>query len=206
MKRIFYFLAVAVLAAACEKAPQENPLEKITDTVRGEYECRSIMLQGEPVDLDGDGKSSIDVLQEFETYSNAKIGIWELLVRPVAEYGVEEDISVCIPKQDIDYHKHTGRYDMNDSGNSMRLSFAYSVDPSGEISAGPRNEKNEKYDWESESWIDKIDYRDTYGVEMSFDGDGGLEVLVNSTYYDYGTNELLIIPTLLKYERISYSL
>ena len=82
--------------------PEDDTLEKITDTIIGKYMCKSATIQdGHLLDIDGNGIVSDDVIAEFERLEAAFWAIKDRPVRisPVKEYGQVANINIEIPKQ-----------------------------------------------------------------------------------------------------------
>ena len=177
MKKSFYVFLLPLLFLSCSKE-EDDSLEKITDTIVGRYVCRSATIQGR-------------------------------LLFPVKEYETEESFHIEIPKQRVDYDKRSDKYIIRGMyiGDSMYIGFEYSVDRSGKINTAPYNEGNsDDLGGEYDDMIYLIDYQGNSAREISFDQAGGFEALVDCTCYDFATDEMVTVPVLFVYERVSYSL
>lgn len=208
MKHLFRILLVLVMFASCNK-PADDTLEKITDTIVGKYSCKSATIQGYQLDIDGNGIASDDIIAEFEIFEAACWAIRDRPVRisPVKEYGEVSNINIEIPKQRVNYDKRTGEYTIKImSGSSMYICFRYSVDESGKIVTWPYNEGNSTLGWEDKDMIELIDYRDNSAKEIILDQKGGFQALIDCTFYNFATDNIITVPVLFVYERVSYSL
>lgn len=208
MRHLFRILLLLVMFASCNK-PADDTLEKITDTIVGRYLCKSATIQGYQLDLDGNGIASDDIIAEFERFEAAFWTTRDTPVRisPVKEYGQVANIDIEIPKQRVNYDKRTGEYIIKImSGSSMYICFRYSVDESGKIVTWPYNEGNSTLGWEDKDMIELIDYRDNSAKEIIFDQKGGFQALIDCTFYDFATDNIITVPVLFVYERVSYSL
>lgn len=205
---MIFILLPGLLAVACQK-PADDALEKITDTIVGRYECRSIVIQGQELDLNGDGSVGNDMIREFDGYDFAQSLIESTPVRvyAVKGYDREASISLEIPKQCVNYDKKSAKYAVvNDHyGTSMAISFLYSVDESGRINARPNIDSNKREINEDNDTIYMADFLNNSAESIVFDQKGGISALVNCTCYDYRSDILLTVPVLFTYERTSYS-
>ena len=64
MKNFSFILLMMLMLASCSEV-EDDSLERITDTIRGKYECKSVSIQGRSLDLNGDGIVSGNMLDEF---------------------------------------------------------------------------------------------------------------------------------------------
>ena len=211
MKKIFYVFLLPLLFLSCSKEEDDDGLEKITDTIVGRYVCRSATIQGRLLDLNGDGTAGDDMVAEFEGFELAYQRITEEPVRifPVKEYETEESFLIEIPKQRVDYDKRAGKYIIKDMyiGDSMFIGFKYSVDRSGKINTAAYNEGNgDDLGGEYDDMIYLIDYQGNSARSLTFDQAGGFEAVIDCTCYDFATDEVVTVPVLFVYERVSYSL
>ena len=209
MRTLFYILILLVMFVSCNR-PEDDTLEKITDTIIGKYMCKSATIQdGHLLDIDGNGIVSDDVIAEFERLEAAFWAIKDRPVRisPVKEYGQVANINIEIPKQRVNYDKRTGEYIIKImSGSSMYICFRCSVYESGKIITWPYNEGNSTLGWEDKDMIELIDYRDNSAKEIIFDQKGGFQALIDCNFYDFATHKMMTVPVLFVYERVSYSL
>ena len=67
MRRLTIFAAAVVLAMGCS----DNLFEDVVYGLVGHYDCVSMIWEGEAVDVDGDGQSGTDLIEEFSDCSNA---------------------------------------------------------------------------------------------------------------------------------------
>ena len=128
-------------------------------------------------------------------------------VSPVKSYGEKRLIYITIPKQRVNYDKRTGEYTFKAMfGDILYIGFEYSVEESGKIITEPDMKGGNDYSYEDDSMIELIDYRNNCGRSLSFDQAGGFEALVDCTCYDFATEDMVTVPILFVYERVSYSL
>lgn len=202
MKNPVHIILILALFASCGKI-EDNSLELITDTVRGKYECRSVSIQGRSLDLNGDGIVSGNMLDEFEKFWSP--GDILLRVFPVRQYGEEQVMSVEIPKQDVYYDKRSGKYETpNLYGYTMFINFMYSIDETGALSTRPGSYND--ISSEDDDMIYHIDFRDNSAVWLTMDRKGKIEAMIECTCYDFASGELITVPAIFVYERISYAL
>ena len=202
MKNPVHIILILALFASCGKI-EDNSLELITDTVRGKYECRSVSIQGRSLDLNGDGIVSGNMLDEFEKFWRP--GDILLRVFPVRQYGEESAISVEIPKQDVYYDKRSGEYETpNLYGYTMFINFMYSIDETGALSIRPGSYND--ISSEDDDMIYHVDFRDNSAVWLTMDRKGKIEAMIECTCYDFASGELITVPAIFVYERISYAL
>lgn len=209
MKKIFYVFLLPLLFLSCSKEEDDDGLEKITDTIVGMYECRSATIQGRLLDLNGDGTAGDDMIAEFKGFD---IYNWfgqdlHARVHPVKSYGEKQLIYITIPKQRVNYDKRTGEYTFKAMfGDILYIGFRYSVNESGMIITEPDEKGGNDYSYEDDSMIELIDYRNNCGRSLTFDQEGGFEAVIDCTCYDFATDEVVTVPVLFVYERVSYSL
>lgn len=92
-------------------------------------------------------------------------------------------------------------------GDSMFIGFKYSVDRSGKINTAAYNEGNgDDLGGEYDDMIYLIDYQGNSARSLTFDQEGGFEAVIDCTCYDFATDEVVTVPVLFVYERVSYSL
>ena len=208
MKKSFYVFLLPLLLLSCSKE-EDDSLEKITDAIIGRYECRSATIQGRPLDLNEDGTAEDDMIAEFKGFDIYN-WFWQDLqtsVSPVKSYGEKRLIYITIPKQRVNYDKRTGEYTFKAMfGDILYIGFEYSVEESGKIITEPDMKGGNDYSYEDDSMIELIDYRNNCGRSLSFDQAGGFEALVDCTCYDFATDDMVTVPILFVYERVSYSL
>lgn len=211
MKKISCILFFAALAVSCAEE-EDDIYEMVNDTVVGKYEYKSATIQGYSLDLNGDGIASDDVMAEFEGIALIDL-IWGATLR-VSPYdpfwGGRQSVNVVIPKQSIDYDKTTGEY-ITDflRGNPMDLTFSWWIDESGKIhTEGDKRTENDELSDDYGNIIKRVDCKNSNNIakELTFDQKGGIKALIESSYYDFATDQLLTVPVLFEYERVSYSL
>ena len=202
---------MTALAVSCAEE-EDDIYEMVNDTVVGKYEYKSVTIQGYSLDLNGDGIASDDVMAEFEGITLIDL-IWGATLR-VSPYdpfwGGRQRVNVVIPKQCIDYDKTTGEY-ITDflRGNPMDLTFSWWIDESGKIyTEGEKMGEDEDLYKEDDRIIERVDCKNSNNIakELTFDQKGGIKALIESSYYDFATDQLLTVPVLFEYERVSYSL
>ena len=156
MKNFSFILLRMLMLASCSEV-EDDSLERITDTIRGKYECKSVSIQGRSLDLNGDGIVSGNMLDEFEKFWRP--GDILLRVFPVRQYGEEQVMSVEIPKQDVYYDKRSGEYETpNLYGYTMFINFMYSIDETGALSIRPGSYND--ISSEDDDMIYHIDFRE----------------------------------------------
>lgn len=202
---------LTALAVSCAEE-EDDIYEMVNDTVVGKYEYKSITFQGYSLDLNGDGIASDDVMAEFEGIALIDL-IWgsTLRVSPYDPFwGGRQRVNVVIPKQCIDYDKTTGEYVTDVMyGNPMDLTFSWWIDESGKIyTEGDKMGEDEELYEEDDRIIERVDCKNSNNIakELTFDQKGGIKALIESSYYDFTTDQLLKVPVLIEYERVSYSL
>lgn len=210
MKKISCILFFAALAVSCAEE-EDDIYEMVNDTVVGKYEYKSATIQGYSLDLNGDGIASDDVMAEFEGIALIDL-IWGATLR-VSPYdpfwGGRQSVNVVIPKQSIDYDKTTGEY-ITDflRGNPMDLTFSWWIDESGKIhTEGDKRTENDELSDDYGNIIKQVDCMNSNNIakELTFDQKGGIKALIESSYYDFATDQLLKVPVVIEYERVSYS-
>lgn len=202
MKNFSFILLMMLMLVSCSEV-EDDSLERITDTIRGKYECKSVSIQGRSLDLNGDGIVSGNMLDEFEKFWSA--GDILLRVFPVRQYGEEQVMSVEIPKQDVYYDKRSGEYETpNLYGRTMFIDFMYSVDETGALSIRPGSYND--ISSEDDDMIYHVDFRDNSAVWLTMDRKGKIEAMIECTCYDFASGELITVPAIFVYERISYAL
>lgn len=210
MKKISCILFFAVLTVSCAEE-EDDIYEMVNDTVVGEYEYKSATIQGHRLDLNGDGTASDDMMAEFEGIALIDL-IWGATLR-VSPYdpfwGGRQSVNVVIPKQSIDYDKTTGEY-ITDflRGNPMDLTFSWWIDESGKIhTEGDKRTENDELSDDYGNIIKQVDCMNSNNIakELTFDQKGGIKALIESSYYDFATDQLLKVPVVIEYERVSYS-
>lgn len=204
-----FVLLLLIIISSCGK-PVDNRLEEITDTIIGQYRLQSGVILGEPLDLNCDGVAGTDIEAEFKGFPQA-LGFMKSPVRvfPALHFGEEMGVNIEIPKQRVNYMKTTGHYVIEEllNGGSIFISFKYYVDEgTGNIVAGPEKESSTDRVADSYDITYLVDYKDNEGRSIRFDQDGGIEVVVDCTFYDYSSDSLVNAPVMFKYERFSYSL
>lgn len=206
---LFLLFGVLFFIGSCTKKDDKELLRNVTDGLRGRYQCKSITFLNGPVDLDDDGKSHEDLIEEFKTFGNSSNVIRTFLrISPVSDYNEEGSINVEVPMQGLNFEKSSGMYyiDTPFGGNGAYMCFRYSVDREGKVSLWADNTKNTDFSNDIGDEIEYIDYIYTKGDKILKLENGELEVLVNGCYYDFATKKLVKGPVKLKYERKSYSI
>ena len=208
MKRAICLLCIGMMLVSCSK-PADNTLEKITDTIIGRYECRSITIQGNPLDINGDGLTGTDMIAEFNGFYMASNRIkGPVRIAAVNDYEQEKTITIEIPKQCVNYNKKTSEYELQSMtyGDGMFIDFKYSIDKSGKIVTKPYNEGNLILGDETDDMIYFADYRGNSAKEIVLNQQGSFTAIIDCTCYDFASGTLLTVPAIFVYERVSYSL
>lgn|SRR5574344_450165 len=204
-------LTVAALAVSCNKDPGDDLLTRTVDTVIGTYECKSITLVGDPVDLDNDGVSSVDLVKEYSKIWNASIALTsKIRIHPAEAFGSEVYFNMEIPVQCVNYDKISMKYvpphDVDYLfGKSIVVNFSYSVDPSGAITTNLRNDTYTSSYYDEEYIIRNVILKNAFEKEVTLFKDGRIEVEIKNVLFDYSTGKLITAPVKYVYERISYS-
>lgn len=187
---------------------EDDTLERVNDTIVGSYGCKSATIQNFALDLNGDGLTGNDFLSEFK---GLDVVNWfpqkmSLKIYPVKKIGETQSIYPLIPKQLVNYDKKSGKYILDSIfGDFMSMRFDYTVDASGRLVSTPEAGARDLSD-EDKDVIKRIDCRNNCAKGIRFDQQGGIEMLVDCTCYDFATDKLLTVPVLFIYERVSYSL
>lgn len=204
-RRIISIIAALAVTVSCGRKPIVNPLEEISDTIRGKYYCVSATVQGNPLDLDKDGVPGTDLKEEFKHKTNAMSAIESpLFIHPVSGFNEEQSINVDIPLQAINYNKITGEYEVEFDSSMMYIYFSYMVDSKGIISTHAQN-KDLRLD-EADTMIYNVDRNNTKGRQITFFQNGMIEILIDSMYYDFCTGQIVKVPVKFVYERFTYAL
>lgn len=207
MRVLFAIFLFMVIITSCKKNDDDS-LERINDTIVGSYGCKSATIQNYTLDLNGDGVTGNDIFAEFNGFDVAN-WLWGerwLWIYPVRKYGETQKINLEIPRQLVNYDKRTGKYEVDTVlGGFICIGFYYTVDESGLLVSMPEEGARDLAD-EDEDVIQRIDCRDNCAKEMRFDQQGGIEMLVDCTFYDFATDRLLTVPVQFIYERVSYSI
>lgn len=203
---VYTFLLV-ILTISCSK--EDNLLEQVTDSVRGKYTCVSMIWNGEPIDLDGDGVCHTNLMYEFSSFENSRLTLGRpARIYPVNAYEKECPITLEIPMQAIRYEKATEQYELlNDLlGDACYMHFSYTVHDDGSLSFLTSNDQMDINRYREGDWeIDYVDYLYTQGDCVLSLNDGILSVRIIGAYYDFQTEKLVTGPVDLVYERVSYS-
>lgn len=200
-------LFLVFLLSSCSK--EDRSLVQATDSVRGKYAIVSMQWEGDPIDLDGDGKCHTDLMTEFSVFDNAlSIFAHPVYIYPADAFDRECSIQLEIPMQMLKYDKVTAEYSLlNDlCGGNLYVFFAYTVHKDGFLSYSTLNDRlnNDLY-WEGDWEIDNVDYLYTQGDSVLSLKDGVLSVRIIGAYYDFLTEKLVTGPVDLVYERVSFS-
>lgn len=200
-------LLLFVLSISCSK--EDYLLEQVTDSVRGKYTCVSMIWNGEPIDLDGDGTCQTNLMNEFSTFENAQLALARpVRVYPVDAYDKECPFTLEIPTQAIRYKKATEEYVLLNSlfGDAIYIYFSYAVHNDGSLSYSTLNDQMDSSRYREGDWeIDNVDYLYTQGDCVLSLKDGVLSVRIIGVYYDFLTEKLVTGPVDLVYERVSFS-
>lgn len=203
MKKIFYPLLMGIISVSCSK-PADDTLKMFTDKIAGSYECKSITISGDPLDLNDDGIAGTDMIAEFNGFYLAALRISApITITAASDYGQWKNIQLEIPKQCVHYDKSTSRYEIRDmaTGEGMFIFFRYSIDGSGHIDVTPHNEANDTLGSEDDDMIYLVDYKGNSAKKLSFKQEGGFEALIDCTCYDFSTDRLVTVPALFVYEK-----
>ena len=192
---------------SCSK--EDRTLTQITDSVRGKYTFVSMRWEGNPIDLDGDGKCHTDLMTEFSAFVNAKpVFAIPACVYPANAYDQECSIQLEIPMQMLKYDKVAEEYSLlNDlCGGNQYVFFAYTVNKDGSLCFSTLNDRIDDHLYRDDDWeIDNVDYLYTRGDSVLSLKDGVLSVRIIGAYYDFLTKKFVTGPVDLVYERVSFA-
>lgn len=210
MKKTKYLLCLLCLlfvSCECEKDDPNPGLESITDLILGEYRCKSMRFEGEPVDLNNDGICSVDLKEEFSYFSySCTVFSAPNFIHAVSEYDTEEFFNLKVPIQGIKYDKVSNLFSlMSDYGSNFYVCFSYRVNTDGTFEFFTRNDRLNSScrdsDWEILDW----DNANTKGENVVYFDNGFLIVQIMGAYYDFHTKNIVTGPVELVYERVSYA-
>lgn len=213
MKRInqilIYSIIVIITFSSCNKHDEKALLTSVNEQIMGRYKCKSITFLGDPIDIDNDGNTSTNIINEFSKYDYTREIInTPLRIAPAGNYDYSMLINMEIPIQNIRFDKKHNKYSTKDySKKSSFISFSYSIGKDGLLSFSVYQNKEiakEDYDGIIEG-ID-LDYRNTYGIEIVKLGNGIFEAKVACMFYDFATSSIVKGQAIYRYERFLYSL
>lgn len=182
-------------------------LEQSNDNIRGQYTCRSACFFGNPVDLDGNGSSSTDLMQELNGMECSYLFNEPVRVFPASDYNTDSIIPVEIPMQDIHYDRIRQLYTFQNGsfGNSAFIVFAFQVDRDGMVAYNAMNDMDTSFYNESEWDIQHADYKNIHGISMTIER-GVMTVRFSCSYYDFISKKMVSGISELVYERKAYAL
>ena len=111
MKRInqilIYSILVIITFSSCNKHDEKALLASVNEQIMGRYKCKSITFLGDPIDIDNDGNTSTNIINEFSKYDYTREIInTPLRIAPVGNYDYSMLINMEIPIQNIDSIKN----------------------------------------------------------------------------------------------------
>ena len=216
MKHIIKLLSITaafstIILGSCTK--EDHTLEQISDTYQGRYKCSSMVWNGNPIDVDGDGLANTELSKEFPC-EKSLLNNWQaallspVRIFPIISYKQENRILIDIPMQFTKYDKVSKQYSLRDDcANNQYLYFSFTVREDGSMSYSTRNDliTYDRY-WDAEWEIEGVDYPTTCGHHILSLEEGSFSVRIIGTYYDFASQQLMTGPVDLTYERFSKSL
>jgi hypothetical protein len=207
MKRYMMILAAMLFGlASCEEKPWLEDVEKkLADEIRGVYEITSMTWLGDPVDLDGDGKASTDVLDELMRLPNLKdIDI------PPSEVQFEWTdywpakrhlIRAWLPLQWLQRNRADDDYDLDAlKGKPYSFEGAYTVSVDGGI----------EFLTHFHAYANREEWRfpDIYETGISAlwtqTGYGQLQLKVHYAFHDHISDQMVKNEVIVEFRRIQY--
>lgn len=208
MKKILFVFASLCLLSGCEKPDHSKDLlNSVCEGMMGKYVCKSITYLGEPIDVNGDGVCSTDLVSEFKGLDNCITAIETFQrISPAPDYNVRQNINLEIPIQNVDYDQRWDVYRTSLTGNMMFITFSYTVANDGSVTFDVHPEEDSKYYKETYTGIDYLDNGFTHGDRIVSISNGILVAVINCAFYDYNTKTFIKGQAEYTYERVSYSL
>ena len=193
-------ISILLSLVSCEKKPWlEDEYKKVADQINGVYAIYDARWEGEPVDLNNDGKASTDFMQEFSDRIDAgKLYVQEAIYIPdlspkVLNYIADIPFQKILKNGVVDNSK-------NPSQVTSRFLGYYTINQKLEIVLeGPMTLL---YISDKEYYQD-IEYLKSKPV-LKLAGNGLLEISFNMTVYDYSTEAWKTAPLTWYYKRCGY--
>lgn len=196
---------IAAFAGVLSCTDNVGDVSDISDNYSGQYICKSMRFLGSPIDINGDGNATMNLLSEYSTLPYTEDVIkTRFALRSPEHYNEEVRCNVEIPMQDVTYHKISGEYTTEEMGNDAYICFGYYVDLTGQVIFVIHNESNTNLFHSSEYEDCHLDYNNLEIQSVEAKGDGMLKLVFNSAFYDYCSNEFLEGQVESVYERVSY--
>lgn len=213
MKKMF-FLSLSVLAVtvlgSCqhEEIDSRNVINEICDDICGAYIIESIRLvDGGELDLDGDGVANQELEFEFRRLPSAVQALtYVVRVEREQKYDLKRYFRMEIPVQYLEYDASSEKYSFANSaghGGTANFSLFYSVLSSGNLTYGYGSDSSQfasDFTIETEKGIDIVAAR--YYSIVRF-GNGVLNFIVNSMYYDFASKKCVYVPVSFTYRKLS---
>ncbi len=214
MKRLFFLSLVFIVMAglsSCQhkEIDEKSVIDEICDDVCGAYRLESVCrIDGTEMDLDGDGKSSVELMHEFVRLPSAVLALTYIVrVERVQEYDSKKYFRIEIPVQYLDYDASSKEYSFANKeghGGTANFSLYYTVLPSGDLSYGYGSSTNLfASDLPVVGGKTGVDIADARYYDFVRFGDGVLNFIVNAGLYDFASKEYVKVPVSYTYRKVN---
>lgn len=214
MKRVFILfqmlLVMAVLSSCQHKEiGSRNVINEICDDICGAYIIESIRLvDGGELDLDGDGIANQELELEFMRLPSAVPALTYIVrVEREQKYEQKRYFRMEIPVQYLEYDAASGMYSFANSdghGGTANFSLFYCVLPSGNLTYGYGSDDSQfASDFTIETGKKGMDIVAARYYNIVRFGNGVLNFIVNSMYYDFASKKCVNVPVSFTCRRLS---
>lgn len=199
-------LVTGLFMAACDK-PQNDEndvLNRVNEEVSGYYKLEFAMrLDQIPMDLDGNGVKSADLVDEFVRLPLSVTSMFNLVYIPKAfSFDVEREFMVSIPVQYLKYTSSGYDFaDENNHGGSGELRLSYKVNKDGSVSY---TEDTISLETGLETVYGErgIDIMDTKFLRFDGFGKPQMRIVLDAGYYDFAKSEYVKVPVMFVFNKL----
>lgn len=204
IQKTMKWVAIAAVASVISCTNKESSVSDISDNYSGQYICKSMQFLDSPIDINGDGTATTDLLSEYSTLGFTEDVIkTHFAISSAKQYNEDIRCHVRIPMQDVTYYKISDEYTTNEMGNDAIVCFSYYVDLSGQVVFVLHNESNTNIYYSNEYEEHYLDYKYLGIQSIKANGDGVLRLVIKNAFYDYCTNTFIEGLVESVYERVS---
>lgn len=184
MKKIKILWLLFVLICACNK-DNSNMIAKVADEIEGEYNLVSMQWDGNPVDINSDGKAGNDIYSAMMSLPTNSQNEFHAIVISMSQDRSAGAIGMQIPLQNVSVLGDGSMPAAFMIGNTLPLSLSYRIQEDGTI-------KIEKFESLGMSEFDsRMEMRRINTGTACFNMAGKLLFSVNYSLFDHVTGTLV---------------
>lgn len=197
--KYYFFILVGICIVSCDKL---TLVEEVSNTIHGRYKCVSAIFN-QSIDINGDGLSNNDLLDEFNSLSNA-FSITEDggQIYPAKEPDLHSKIALKVPLQIVYHNLLKDSFEIKGTI-APYIYFKYIIDHDGKLhySYEPDYSDVSNCILNQGAYKENEHYKNIKNAQILKITEGSIEISLELCYLDMNRNQFIEDTIYLNYNR-----